>query len=330
MIGIDEAGYGPNLGPLVMTAVACQVPAEHFGSDDDDGPNLWRLLDTVVRDTAADDVRLFIADSKQVYSPTGGLAELERAVLACMLTAGDVESGGLRPPHLPLTGYLERICATARDELGEEPWFRGATFLPVQASWNDIQDGCGRLAGRCREQGLRFACIQSLVVCPGRFNAMLERWDSKGAILGEGLMEFLRRHHDPDDGEDAVLFFVDKHGGRNYYAAMVQHALEEGFVLAREEGPLRSVYDVIGLRRPVRAVFEPRADGNHLCVALASMFSKYLREVLMLEFNRFWSEHVPGLKPTAGYPGDSRRFYQAIRPAVARLGIGKKSLWRER
>ena len=26
LVGIDEAGYGPNLGPLVMTAVAWHVP----------------------------------------------------------------------------------------------------------------------------------------------------------------------------------------------------------------------------------------------------------------------------------------------------------------
>ena len=51
--------------------------------------------------------------------------------------------------------------------------------------------------------------------------------------------------------------------------------------------------------------FEPRADGCHLNVALASMAAKYLREVCMLQFNRYWAAQVPGLKPTAGYPTDA-------------------------
>ena len=42
-VGIDEAGYGPNLGPLVMTAVACRTPEKHA-----DGC-LWRVLRQAVR-----------------------------------------------------------------------------------------------------------------------------------------------------------------------------------------------------------------------------------------------------------------------------------------
>ena len=37
-IGIDEAGYGPNLGPFVMTLVACRVP------DELQHANLWDVL----------------------------------------------------------------------------------------------------------------------------------------------------------------------------------------------------------------------------------------------------------------------------------------------
>ena len=68
---------------------------------------------------------------------------------------------------------------------------------------------------------------------------------------------------------------------------------------------------------------QPRADTEHFCVALASMASKYLRELLMLEFNRFWQSHVADLKPTAGYPGDAARFHEAIRPAARHSGLPK-------
>ena len=60
------------------------------------------------------------------------------------------------------------------------------------------------------------------------------------------------------------------------------------------------------------------------------MASKYLREVLMLEFNRFWREHIPDLKPTAGYPVDAARFLQAIRPTIEMLGLREESLWRRK
>ena len=60
------------------------------------------------------------------------------------------------------------------------------------------------------------------------------------------------------------------------------------------------------------------------------MLCKYLREVLMGEFNRFWAERVPGLEPTAGYPGDAHRFFEAIAPELGRLGIARERVWRER
>src|SRR5262249_19547510 len=163
--------------------------------------------------------------------------------------------------------------------LGRELWYTGGTPLPLAGV--DALDGCAaRFAGACRQGGVTFGLVRSVVVCPARFNALLDRWDSKGAVLGLSMAELVGSNHDPDGDGASVRFFIDKHGGRNAYAAMLQHAFPDGMVLAREEGRDRSVYTVAGLRRPVELTFEPRADGAHFCVALASMVSKYLREVL--------------------------------------------------
>jgi hypothetical protein len=67
-----------------------------------------------------------------------------------------------------------------------------------------------------------------------------------------------------------------------------------------------------------------------MCVALASMFAKYIREVCMKQFNAFWAKHVPGIKPTAGYPLDAKRFYEEIRPAMESLGIEPDAVWRKK
>jgi hypothetical protein len=147
--------------------------------------------------------------------------------------------------------------------------------------------------------------------------------------LAHGLGELLSHILSSKDGEP-LLFFIDKHGGRNFYGPMLQERLTGANVFAVKESSRQSVYRVLGLDREVRLTFEPRADTAHLCVALASMVSKYLRELLMLEFNRFWLQHVPGLKPTAGYPGDARRYFEAIQDAMRQLGIGESAVWRRR
>jgi hypothetical protein len=60
------------------------------------------------------------------------------------------------------------------------------------------------------------------------------------------------------------------------------------------------------------------------------MLAKYLREVCMRQFNAFWAKHVTGIQPTAGYPGDAKRFYDEIRPAMEALGLEPDAVWRKR
>ncbi|HYT92814.1 MAG TPA: hypothetical protein VEL76_29120, partial [Gemmataceae bacterium] len=187
-----------------------------------------------------------------------------------------------------------------------------------------------RFVGVSKERGVTWGLIRSIVVCPARFNALLDRWDNKAVVLSLSLTQLLQHNANPDEGAEPVSVFVDKHGGRNTYAAVLQQAYPEGVIIAREEGKDRSVYQLEGGRRPVELTFQPRADATHFCVALASMVSKYLREVLMLEFNAFWQTHLPDLKPTAGYPTDAQRFLDAIRPVLAKLGIAEAAVWRRK
>ncbi len=316
IIGIDEAGYGPNLGPLVMTSVACQVP--------DGGADLWRELSATVRRGCdpADD-RLVVDDSKVVYGATRGLASLERPVLA-LLWRGPLGDA------VRLSHYLDWACVAGLDDLKAENWYRGDLRIPCESPLEEVQQSSGPFDHCCASAGIGPWVVRSVVVPTPRFNRLIALHESKGAVLAHGMAVLVRDSVQNLPGSDRVSFTVDKHGGRNAYSAQIYSALPDGIVWAEQEGMARSRYRVEGLRREVRLTFQPRADQEQFPVALASMVSKYLRETLMREFNRFWQEQVPGLKPTAGYPLDAGRFLDAIRPAVQKLGLEEALVWRQK
>jgi hypothetical protein len=87
--GIDEAGYGPQLGPLVVSATLFELSAP----SDPDGRAIWKPLRRhVVRPGRANPPgararrsrRIEVGDSKLVYSVARGPRELERAALSLL------------------------------------------------------------------------------------------------------------------------------------------------------------------------------------------------------------------------------------------------------
>jgi hypothetical protein len=302
VVGIDEAGYGPNLGPLVQAAVALHLP--------DDDPDGWETLRPVVRRCGEKaDGRLLVDDSKKVYA-RGGFAALERGVFSGIGLAIDWFSefveGGL---HLPGGGA----------DVAAEGWYDGDERVPI-ADWEWPASGCLQARMLCR------------VVPAPRFNRVVDESGSKATVLAGGLVELLGFRPTVDDSTDGepLVFVCDKQGGRNFYGPLLREAFPTGWVVPERESAEESRYRVELLDRPVTVTFRPRADGDSVSVALASMLCKYLREVCMRQFNRFWEKHVPGIKPTAGYPVDAKRFFAEIKPAMAKLGLADDQVRRKR
>ncbi len=310
VVGIDEAGYGPNLGPLVQAAVALRLP--------DSDPAGWDTLQPLVRSAAGRwgrDARLVIDDSKRVYHGPNALGKLELGVLACA-----------SQHHTSFGPLLHHFCSPrANADLHAETWFDPDRALPIESCPVQIARQRGMLAGF---SGARFGAIFARVVPAPRFNDAVARTGSKATVLAEGLIELVQQSFDAAAGEEPLRFVCDKQGGRASYGPMLQEAFPEGFVISEVERPDESRYRIEGLGRPVSVVFRPHADGASVAVALASMVCKYLREVCMLQFNAYWAKHVPGLVATAGYPLDAKRFFADIRPALTKLGVKDETIWR--
>lgn len=320
LIGMDEAGLGPNLGPLVVTVTVWEVPGSPREFD------LWSAMADVASQTPTKELlKLHVADSKQVYSPGKGLAALERAVLSALRLLGH------RPESLSaLSETLKSEVSNLRFQISNfksqiPPWLASRDLaLPTETDASLIGDLATKWLECCGRTSVTLKAVRSEIVQPDRFNALVRECDNKSLALSRISLGLLRSVWNPDDNQP-TLVICDKHGGRNRYDDLLTDFLDGQMIFTVGEGRERSVYRI----GPTEIRFQMKAEAN-FPVALASLVCKYVRELSMHAFNQFWSEHIPGLKPTAGYPVDAARFRADIAETQQRLGITDDVLWRER
>jgi hypothetical protein len=328
LLGTDEAGYGPNLGPLVISASLWEVP------DGAGGDNLYERLQAVIAPASARavrtaDQRVAIADSKVLYQSQKGLEKLERGLWAVW---------GLLDRQPADCGDVWRLLTGPDAGPRCEALCNGWSSLPAPRDFDaaEIDRLRPRLCEALARAGVRFVDLHSVAVFPREFNDTIDRSDSKGTALSRWTLQLVARMIAPL-GDQRISVLCDKHGGRDRYLPLLMDSFPDQFIEVVSEGRLLSVYR-FGQRAPghphagrgrrrVEIAFQAKGE-SHLPTALASMAAKYLRELAMGAFNDFWRRHVADLRPTAGYPVDALRFKADIAAAQRALGIDDRILWR--
>lgn len=316
LIGTDEAGYGPNLGPLVVAASAWLAPTKV-------GPEALydHLQALIAAECERDDPRVAIADSKALYSPAAGIARLECGVLSCLAALGAQPAS--------VVALWSMLAADPQSQRAALAWHVAEEeVLPIAACSNRIGSCAEKLTGGCGELGVSLMAMRAAAVFPRQFNEDCERHENKATVLSLTTLELVKGLL-ADLPAKPVKITCDKHGGRDRYVHLIQHVFGDEPVRVVRESKSESVYRLT--LNGQRVEFQFLAKGERmLATALASMTAKYLREIALRPFNRFWQSQVPGLRATAGYPGDAQRFKKEIEAAQTRLGIEDGVLWRVR
>jgi ribonuclease HII len=296
--GIDEAGYGPFVGPLVVAAAAYRLEQDAKESD----------LDRIVRDKGVRTQGLATADSKQLYHSGGSLTRIETSTLGHMALA----RGALPVRFDSLVKGAVDLSVTEIEDL---PWYAGrilAMRLPRASSLDDV---LARSAWHGHYLAQRGACFEDLFLAPvlvPRFNRLTAAAGSKAWTLfhttGRLIETLVERFHKED-----LVIHVDRQGGRIHYGALLQTFFPMAPLRTISERRECSLYELAWPdRSPVRIDFRVKADGRRAPVALASVAAKTLRELFMDCFNEWLTEHIDGLEPSAGYGTDGRRFVSEV------------------
>lgn len=310
VVGIDEVGYGPKLGPLIVASFGFRVP--------DLAIDLWKALSPAVSSRPAR-TKLPVLDSKELYSTAVGIKALEPTALSFLALLPD-------RPGATFRALLENVALEPPP--ATDPWYRDADFdLPLSTDRSDLDARAAMLWKACVGAGVMAHGARAAWVEPAEFNRACTSERNKSDLLFAQACRLVKAMLDSAPGEDAVVR-IGKQGGRRLYLAGLVR--EFGSVWVHGEEPSTSRYEFRRGGRKVIVEFLMDGEDRDFAISLASIVGKYLREGAMRLFNAYWARQRDGLRATAGYGLDARRFYREIEPHLGPLSIEPDAVLRRR
>ncbi|MDH3200073.1 MAG: hypothetical protein OEM15_04170 [Myxococcales bacterium] len=306
VVGVDENGLGPRLGPLVATSVVLETPRYRRAALCDRG------------------LELGLTDSKETggFGRMGFIESVALALLGWARRCGGAQASVSRELPRSADDLLDRLSPASRvelraccpnDQTAAQCW---AVDFPLPAFGGDPALGTTllrKLAGRSK---LRVVDVQSRLACAGMLNAMQAAGQNKLAVDLELFQELIATARQLHQG--SLLVICGMVGGiRDYSSRLPRLEFDRVHNLRGRRGQRRYAVDGLGEIR-----FEVDADARHLPVALASIVGKYLREICMLRIGEFYRRDVPGLELASGYHDPvTSRFIEQTQPSRHHLGI---------
>lgn len=307
LIAIDEAGYGPTLGPMVIAATLWRLPPGDACRRAE-----WELPFgplKIPRRHGRDEIH--VDDSKRLFrAGPEGMRRLHTVVTAAYRWIGG--------SPVNLSCWDGSIAAEDRDDLSREPWHGWMPPLdPVATKTTEAL-----LAG-WPSAGVRLVDVQLRVLTAGRFNASLSAGGNKADLLTRTSLGLIGRLTDRHPlGDQPLEVCCDRHGGRRFYASALEAVFSGADVRVESETAAESIYRVNHPTWQGGIRFTVRGD-RFVPVAMSSLFAKYWRERAMAAINAYFAAELrpATIRPTAGYPSDAKRFIAEVDRACQRRGI---------
>ena len=220
--GIDEAGYGPMLGPLCIGMSVFLLERLNEG---DQPPNLWELLEEGVCTSPRDKKRrIAIADSKRLKgsstSKSHPLRHLERGVLAFSAAI----DGSNMLPSLDDASLLGRLGADLPTALST-PWYQSVTSLPVAHDPDMLAIAAARLRSAMDRAGIQPLGLGCTSIDAGELNRQMAEGANKAAVNQNAILGLVSRIRSiaSEIGTTSPRIVIDRQGRSDVLSRVDQH-----------------------------------------------------------------------------------------------------------
>ena len=316
LVGIDEAGYGPLLGPLVISSSTFMLPDELIGK------SWWKVLSASVSDKKSQlKGRLLITDSKKAYNRKGGMGHLERTSLACLICLGSHPK--------PIHDLLLILTPETLARLSKYQWYQRLDRHQLIGFNADAELAANVFSRDMKANGMTLLDVRSDCLDVGHYNSLIDKTKNKATVSFSSVCGHIQRAF-KQYGKENLQIVVDRQGGRVNYVPSLSKMFPEMAISIIQENKDHCSYQLSDGGRSMKLHFVVKADSRSLPVSLASIVSKYVRELLMERINEYFISHIPDLEPTAGYWEDGLRFLEDIETKLPSLSIERAMLVRNK
>ncbi|HOK79430.1 MAG TPA: hypothetical protein PK303_00775 [bacterium] len=247
---LDENGYGPVMGPLVVTGVSGTADSEKFPEQ--------------------------IFDSKRLFSSRNSFPKIERIALSIFKIAYN---------RFPFTynELFERSFECVNGNSGI--CWKNFPEIPFSSDKVEIENYASNLQEYLKKNHICLLSIHSQVLCVQAFNN-LSRKHLKKDFINYLMFEKIILKHQKD--YDHIVVKAGKIGGRNYYKKFLTSSFRHWEIHCQKENTAASEYLIKKDRKQILLTFLKNIESISFLGILAGIYGKYIRELFMIAINKFF------------------------------------------
>lgn len=367
VLGIDEAGYGPDIGPLVVTSSLFRL-SEKYHSE-----KFWDTLSEIIsKKTKEFPEKVIVSDSKDIFKnhPKNYLIGETTALCSyCLLYPAPLNfQEFLQNIFLDNLDLFQKRCKTFSKYTYRMCWGNNNFFSedPLNSKNLDpspfLDNLFPKLKKVIKSSGIDLIDIKSVVLCPHLYNESITK---KGKLffnylqferlIENALKRILIENISVRDKEETVKLekkykkatrnfkkneqknnlnsiyvIADKLGSKKYYINYLKSGLLGDFkIKILEQNRNISSYELLN-NLEIRLSFIKEGDKTHFPIALSSVFSKYIRERFIKNINEFFATKIQDLEPTKGYAYKIEKFIEVTNDVRKKYDIAQNCFLRKR